>query len=82
MPLQIERDEHGNPLRAFYSWAEPEVTVTHELTCRQCGGDLLAGEFSTVCEHGCVIWHATPLGWLRKHFPGRRIGHDKQAEAM
>jgi len=47
----------------------------YPLTCESCGGDLLAGRNFTVCERGCPIHHKTPVGWLEKHHPERKIEH-------
>ena len=74
--FEIVRDESGAPVGfclASNSWTPKRM---YALTCANCGGDLLAGRNTTVCERGCAIWHETPVDWLEKHHPERRIEHN------
>lgn len=71
MGWRLTRDRNGMPMGLDYF---PERSFP--LTCAQCGGDLLAGRNESVCEKGCAIRHETPVDWLEKHHPERKIGHN------
>ena len=51
------------------------MSTKHPLDSAMCGGDLLIGRSAVVCERGCPIHHDTPIWWLLKFYPERKIEH-------